>query len=54
MNNKDRKVGINIGISRKLLKKIEENIEGKNRSRKITKCVDVGFKLLSQKPLPDA
>ena len=41
----DRKTPINISISKKLLAKIEKDIEGKNRSKKILKCVRIGFQI---------
>jgi len=46
MNNK---TPINISISKKLLKKIEKDIEGKNRSEKIVKVVTKGYEILTEK-----
>lgn len=38
-----KKIAINISIPQKLLTKIQENIEGKNRSEKVEKCCEAGY-----------
>jgi len=38
------KVGVAVYIDPALLAAIEDNIDGKNRSEKIRKCVETGFK----------
>lgn len=45
---KDRKIPINVCIPKNLLSHIEANIEGKSRSEKLRKCIELGFEILTK------
>ena len=45
----DQKIQMSLSISKKLLDKIEKDIEGKDRSEKIVKVVTKGYELLTEK-----
>ena len=40
------KVGISVYVDFKILNDVEANIEGKNRSQKLQKCIEKGYELL--------
>lgn len=44
--NNDPKVKISLSIGGKLLRNIEDNIDGDNRSEKVRKCAAVGYPIL--------
>jgi hypothetical protein len=45
-NTNDPHIRVNLRISKSLLEKIEQNVEGKNRSQKIVKTVAQGYEIL--------
>lgn len=44
----EEKIKIKISISEKLLKDIEQNIEGKTRNAKLINCVELGIQAFSE------
>jgi len=42
------KVGVSLHIKLKLLTDVEERIEGRNRSDKLCKCIEIGYEKLTQ------
>jgi hypothetical protein len=47
----DKKVKVSFRISKQDLAKIEENIEGKSRSEKVTKAIEQGYEKIIAKGL---